>query len=54
MAGGCVLSCLLPDCVAPLREESKDRMTGANGFHASDIDLFIHGLTPAEATAKLK
>jgi hypothetical protein len=28
-------------------------VVGANGFHTSDIDIFIVGLTPAQATAKM-
>jgi hypothetical protein len=29
-------------------------VSGANGFHTTDIDIFIYGLTPSEATKKMK
>jgi hypothetical protein len=79
VAGGIVLSSLLPNCIIPLshkekKEENKNKNTGeapksdlvddkkhevkyvsgANGFHTTDIDLFIIGLTPSQATKKMK
>ena len=42
VAGGAVLGCLLPNFRA------------GNGFAKSDIDLFLHGLTPDAANQKLQ
>jgi len=50
VAGGSVLGCLLP-CLRAHAEEAK--LPGFNGFGSSDIDLFVYGLEPAEATRKL-
>jgi len=33
---------------------TQTEILGANGFHDSDIDVFIYGLSPEAATQKLK
>src|SRR4051794_33611837 len=46
VAGGSVLACLLPCFYL-------EDVAGTNGFFNSDIDLFIHGLSKEDATAKI-
>ncbi len=84
VAGGAVLSCLMPHCTVAAPAANSDQkqqsatapaaaaaataaastvlgaasgqpplIAGANGAHASDLDLFVYGLNPEQATKKL-
>lgn len=41
-----MLGCLLPNF-------KKNDFIGANGFYNSDIDIFVYGLTPTQATNRV-
>jgi hypothetical protein len=45
VAGGCILACLFPGFEANMQSP---------GFKATDIDMFIYGLSPEQANAKLR
>lgn len=51
IAGGSVLSCLLPNF---RNTNPSEPVIAANGFHNTDIDLFIYGLSTEDAFQKVQ
>jgi hypothetical protein len=55
VAGGCVLACLLPlPDKAKASKRALRKWYHMTAYRTSDVDLFLWGLTPEQAEAKIK
>ncbi|KAH7918157.1 hypothetical protein BV22DRAFT_1200081 [Leucogyrophana mollusca] len=55
-AGGSVLACVapLPDHAKESKRETRKYYHASDAYAASDVDLFLYGMTPAEAEKKIQ
>ncbi|KAH7927884.1 ankyrin [Leucogyrophana mollusca] len=55
-AGGSVLACIapLPDHAKESKRETRKYYHSSDAYAASDVDLFLYGMTPAEAEKKIQ